>query len=307
MGCVPAITRTTRGVPSGSLARFRGVRKVSLTKSRDPEGYTYQSRDPEGCTYQSSDPEGSTYQSSDPEGCTYQSRDPEGYTLQSREPEGYTYQFRDPEGYKYQSRDPEGCTYQSSDPEGCTYQSRDPEGCTYQSSDPEGSTYQSSDPEGCTEGYTYQSRDPKGCTYQSSIPVGYTYQSSDPEGCTYQSVSVSVYKLNQTNSLSLINSLIGWRLQDQRSTTVGASPAASWRTMKLYFNATDGQTKGDARRFWDEGDEGGGVDGRPTAAETTDSLAFVQSCRCRKVAACADDGGREETLKWTGEDGSAVG
>uniref|UniRef100_A0A9I9E065 Uncharacterized protein n=1 Tax=Cucumis melo TaxID=3656 RepID=A0A9I9E065_CUCME len=97
------------------------------------------------------------------------------------------------------------------------------------------------------------------------------------------------------------------RLQDQRSTTVEASPAASWRTMKLYFNATDGQTKGDARRFWDEGDEGGGVDGRPTAAETTDSLAFVQSCRCRKVAACANDGGREETLKWTGEDGSAVG
>ena len=32
MECVPAITRTTRGVPSGSLARFRGVRKVSLTQ-----------------------------------------------------------------------------------------------------------------------------------------------------------------------------------------------------------------------------------------------------------------------------------
>ncbi|KAA0067878.1 NBS-LRR type resistance protein [Cucumis melo var. makuwa] len=248
MGCVPAITRTTRGVPSGSLARFRGVRKVSLTKSRDPEG----------------------------------------------------------------------CTYQSSDPEGCTYQSRDPEGCTYQSSDPEGSTYQSSDPEGCTEGYTYQSRDPKGCTYQSSIPVGYTYQSSDPEGCTYQSVSsVGIYMSNPHFIVTFPKfSLIvksplckspSRRLQDQRSTTVEASPAASWRTMKLYFNATDGQTKGDARRFWDEGDEGGGVDGRPTAAETTDSLAFVQSCRCRKVAACANDGGREETLKWTGEDGSAVG
>ncbi|KAA0054363.1 hypothetical protein E5676_scaffold302G001850 [Cucumis melo var. makuwa] len=32
MECVPAIIRTTRGVPSGSLARFRGVRKVSLTQ-----------------------------------------------------------------------------------------------------------------------------------------------------------------------------------------------------------------------------------------------------------------------------------
>ena len=32
MECVPAITRTTRGVPSRSLARFKGVRKVSLTQ-----------------------------------------------------------------------------------------------------------------------------------------------------------------------------------------------------------------------------------------------------------------------------------
>ncbi|TYK15856.1 hypothetical protein E5676_scaffold637G00320 [Cucumis melo var. makuwa] len=34
MECVPAIIRTTRGVPSGLLARFRGVRKVSLTQAK---------------------------------------------------------------------------------------------------------------------------------------------------------------------------------------------------------------------------------------------------------------------------------
>ncbi|KAA0062393.1 Retrovirus-related Pol polyprotein from transposon opus [Cucumis melo var. makuwa] len=34
MECVPAITRTTSGVPLGSLARFRGVCKVSLTQAK---------------------------------------------------------------------------------------------------------------------------------------------------------------------------------------------------------------------------------------------------------------------------------
>ncbi|TYK21024.1 NBS-LRR type resistance protein [Cucumis melo var. makuwa] len=63
----------------------------------------------------------------------------------------------------------------------------------------------------------------------------------------------------------------------------------------------------DARRFWDKGDEGGGVDKRLTAAEMADSLAFVRSCRRREVVACEDDGGGEETLNWMGGDGGAVG
>ncbi|KAA0049958.1 NBS-LRR type resistance protein [Cucumis melo var. makuwa] len=211
-----------------------------------------------------------------------------------------TYQSCDLEGCTYQSSDPEGYTYQSSDPEGCTYQSSDPEGCTYQSSDPEGWTYQSSDP----EGWTYQSSDPRGCTYQSSDPEGYRAYKQHPLTYPSKGELAPIKPAVEPENLS-VNSLIPSRNE--------RDPRPLEARRRLLGERCDSSSTrrtangGDARRFWGEGDEGGGVDGRPTAVETIDSLAFVRSCRRGEVVACADDGGGEETLKWTGGDGGAVG